>query len=577
MSIVRRLGVAAVVVALVTTLLAGNVVIAAHQTVLDPGFVTDTLEEENAYEAVHEEVLSNGSLPVGDSETLPPFAADLAGEIVTPGYIESQTEANIDRTYGYLHGSRDSLVVVVDTKPLKERTGEAVAAAVQNVSARELAAFAGFEGASLEGVPVNSSTLFSLSEGPESFSDSRAEVRSVARDRLLTRLVDSQFDQSSNDELLRLVVEDYNSDDYTEEEKEQLVADRESEIRTALREQIEAERGDEIDSTVETLLNQSRSDLKSQYATFDTGFGSDVDSAAGDLVGVYIDGLLAPDVTYDEFSADLNATKADLGTALGDVARDRLDEQVSDQLVLSNQLGTEARENVVRARAGVVAMDVLGWFLPLLALVLAGLIWVVSDAVETAVLWSGVAALVAGAPGYVAATLFGPQVEQTVRDSFPEEQAALADVAVGFLSSTLGAFSAQSLLLAVAGAVLVVVGGAVRFGLVDLPGSDGDDSGFDSAASRDSTEADERDGSVVEDTDSTETDAEPETVEAEPEAEVDAEPETVEADSEAEADAEPEAEADAEPEAEADAEPEGPSADDSSETEESPAEGDDVL
>lgn len=558
MSIARRLGVAAVVVALVTTLFAGNVVIAAHQTVLDPGFVTDTLDEENAYEAIHEQVLSDGSLPVGDAETLPPFASDLAGEIVTPGYIQSQTEANIDRTYGYLHGSRDSLVVVVDTEPLKERTDDAVAAAVQNVSARELADFAGFDGGSLDGVPVDSSTLFALSDGPESFSDSRTEVRSVARDRLLTRLVDSQFEQSSNDELLELVIDDYNSDDYTEEEKEQLVADRESEIRTALREQIEAERGEEIDDTVTTLLNQSRSDLKSQYATFDTGFGSEVDSAAGDLVGVYIDGLLTPDVTYDEFSSELNATKADLGSAIGDVARERLDEQVSDQLVLSNQLGTEARENVVRARASIVLMDVLGWFLPLLALVLAGLIWVVSDAVETAALWSGVAALLAGAPGYAATTLFGSQVEQNVQSAFPEDQTALADVAVGLISDTLSTLSAQSLLLVVAGAVLALVGGAVRFGVVDLPGSDADDSGFDTTTSRDSTGSDERDSSVVEDTDSAEADS----PEADPVDAGSAEADSVEADS---------------IETETNSEPETPSADEHSDAEESTAESDDVL
>jgi hypothetical protein len=475
MSIARRLGVFAVVVCLTLTLLAGNVVVATHQTVLDPGFVTDSLAEEESYEVIHEEALSNDSLPIGDAESLPPFADNIVGQLITPEYIQSQTESNIERAYGYFHGSEDELVLVVDTRPIKDRADDAVASAVENTSTRELAEFAGFESGSFSGIDVNSSVLFGLSEGPEEFSQSRQEIRTVARDRLLDRLVDARFEQSSNDELLSLVIDNYDSEEYTDEEKAQMVSERESEIRAALRKELEAERGDEIDQTVTTLLNDSRSDVKAEYTTFDTGFGEEVDTAAGDLVGVYVDGLLAPDITYEEFSTELNAEKSELGAALGDAAQDRLDEAVADQLVLTDQLDAETKRNLVRARATVVLMDVLGWFLPLLALVLAGLIWVVSDEIETAALWTGVSAILAAVPGYAGGILATNAIQTQVSNAVPEEQAAVGDLAVGLVTQTFGTLSSQSLFLLIGGVLLTIAGAAVRLGLVDLDDSGGFD------------------------------------------------------------------------------------------------------
>ena len=49
MAVARRLGVAVVVVVLTLTLVTGNVVVAGHQTVLDPDYVTETVAEEDGY------------------------------------------------------------------------------------------------------------------------------------------------------------------------------------------------------------------------------------------------------------------------------------------------------------------------------------------------------------------------------------------------------------------------------------------------------------------------------------------------------------------------------------------------
>ncbi len=503
MSLVRRLAVAVVVVCLTLTLFTGNVLIAAHQTVLDPGYVTDTVESEDGYEAIHAEVVGNGTLPIGDGETLPPFALDLVGRIVTPEYIQNQTEQNVERLYGYLHGSESQLVVAVDTRPLKQRTETAVAATVRNTSAREIAEFAGVETQEVQGVSVSTELLFGMEESQSNFQSARSEVRDVARERALDRLVQRQFDVLPPDRLLPLVIEDYDSDEYTDEEKRELVAERESEIRAALRERTVEQRGDEIDALVSQLLNESRPELKSRFGGIETGFGSGVDTEARDLVGVYVDGLLAPNVTYDEFDAALTREKAQLGDELGAAARNRLDTAAPDRLVVTDVLPAEGRRAFVRARAVVVLLDVLGWLLPLLALALAGQFWVVADEEGTALLWTGVSGLAAGGGGLALGSVVGTAVSERARSALPDTGTKVAEVVLSVIGGVFQTLSTQSLLLLGGGVVFALVGGLARFDVIDLPwgggggggaggeagprGDDGEDDGDSASGGDDQT------------------------------------------------------------------------------------------
>ena len=135
MAVARRLGVAVVVVVLTLTLVTGNVVVAGHQTVLDPDYVTETVAEEDGYEAIHAELIGDGALPI---ETLGPLdgsAAEILGEIAPPEYLQSQTETNLQNLYAYLHGNDRGLRLVVDTAPVKNRTGAVVADRVADLVA----------------------------------------------------------------------------------------------------------------------------------------------------------------------------------------------------------------------------------------------------------------------------------------------------------------------------------------------------------------------------------------------------------------------------------------------------------
>ena len=426
MAVARRLGVAVVVVVLTLTLVTGNVVVAGHQTVLDPDYVTETVAEEDGYEAIHAELIGDGALPI---ETLGPLdgsAAEILGEIVPPEYLQSQTETNLQNLYAYLHGNDRGLRLVVDTAPVKNRTGAVVADRVANTSARELASFAGVEPESVGGFDIDSELLLGIGEDRETFRQARGQVREQVRER---------------------------------------VAD--------------GEESAEADRRVNQTLRELRPTVRERFADVDTGLGGEVDTAAGELVGVYVDGLLAPNATYDGFQANLTTAKTRLGEALGDTVERQLDRRLADQVAPTDYLPAETRQPFLQLRAVVVFLDVLGWLLPLLAVAVAAQLWVLADDPGTPVMWTGVAGVLAGGPSYFLAGVAESALAEQLRAALPEVGADLLGVVVALAAGVFGTLSAQSLALAVGGGVCVVAGALVRFDVVDLPGDGGDGPGGD--------------------------------------------------------------------------------------------------
>ncbi|MFB6217790.1 MAG: hypothetical protein ABEH77_01205, partial [Halobacteriaceae archaeon] len=445
-----------------------------HRTVLDPGFVKNSLAEEDVYETIHETALEEGQFPLVDSESLPPFATDIAARVITPDYLRNQTGANIDRAYAYLHGERETPGLAVNLTPAVERTDEAVAATVANTSIRELVETIGVGSLAPAGAPVNTSTVLMLTDGPDAYREARERFREGIREAAIDRVVNTTFQQARNDNkdfLLNLVIEDYNPNDYTEEEKEELVAENEADIKAELREQVLAERGDEIDQQINETLDSTRSNLEENLGNPNTGLSDAVDREAGDLLVVFVDGLAAEDLAYEEFRSRLDQQKAELGVALGDFAQSELEARLAEQnqvedgrVVLTDQLPPNAEQRLSTARTAVGIVDILGIALPLAALALVALLWFISSA-ATAALWTGVAALLAGIPVFVGARIGGARLEALVAANAP--------------ASEFGSTAAQSLALAVVGLLLAAVGAALRLGLVELPvgGESGENGG----------------------------------------------------------------------------------------------------
>ncbi|MFB6197640.1 MAG: hypothetical protein ABEI52_05140, partial [Halobacteriaceae archaeon] len=172
----------------------------------------------------------------------------LLEDIITESYVETQAEANIDRTYSYLHGESATLNLYLETEPIVEQTDEAVTSRVMSLPTRKLISVVSLP---KEPIAIEQSQLSTLTSGRDGYSDARQSFRADVRDKVLTRATERAFQEYSNDELLNLVIEDYNPDNYSEAEKERMVDNRESEIKSALRDRINEQRSEEISNRVD--------------------------------------------------------------------------------------------------------------------------------------------------------------------------------------------------------------------------------------------------------------------------------------------------------------------------------------
>lgn len=460
---------------LTTTLGLSLTVATAHQTVLDPDFVANGIEEEGGYDLVLEQVAAaagsggttaSGTTANGTTTDAGDGGSDQSGPIdrqallqraIDEAYLENQTERNVDRLYAYLHGNREQVNLSIDLRPAKANAAEAVEAEIQNASLAELASTSG---ASLPG-PVDADLLARLTANESSYRAAKADFRASLRERVIDETADRLYESRDEDELLALVIEDYDPNDHSESEKRRIVADREAEIKTALREQIRAERGDEIDARVDDRLDRLRNSTAN--ATGDT----ELQTAALELQTVLLRGLTT-DQSYDAFRSDLDAAKADLATLVGDQAAATLNEQTPDRIDLTQNVGEGATQALASARTGVVWLDRLAIALPVVVGVLVGLIyWLkgsllgVSWTLGSTMVWTGL-------PTYLLLGFASTQLERraAAMATDPQQRQVTAFV-VDVFQRILGTVGALSLTLTVAGAVLVGVALAGKYGALE--------------------------------------------------------------------------------------------------------------
>ncbi len=477
MSVLRNAALVLLVVLLAVDLAAANAVVAADRTVLNPGFVTTTLEEEGAYEQAEPIVLEQLPTDQLEGEDAPPLPVDpqtVAAAAVDPAYLQAQIEPNIERTYAYLHGNRQDLELTIDLEPAKTAIADSVEAELTNASPTELVdAFGGNEDLSFEaeGVTIELSTVAEMAEEESTFEAERAALREAIRDRVIARLVNQSFAEASNDELLALVIDDYDPTAYNDSEKEQLVADNEPEIRAALRDRIESERGGEIDDAVDQQLAEKRERIRTEVKQNLNESLSDVAPVvrepAVDLVLVGVDGYVA-DVTHDEFSAEFDAATDDLAAGISVLIERKLDEEVPDELDLTEQLDPSARQSLEDARQAVGIVDLLSMGLPALGAVLIGLVFLVSRSVAVTGIGAGVGLTIGGLPPLIGTGLVRSRLQDAIASA--ELPAAMGDLVLGVVGQVMDAVFLQSAVVSGVGVVVLAAGLALHFGVVALPG-----------------------------------------------------------------------------------------------------------
>lgn len=474
MGIFRSVGVVVLVVLLTINLTAANVAVGVDRTVLDPGFVTSTLASEDAYESLTsvtmDQLAGMNESSNGSFDRFPVAPEDILARSVTPAYLRGQTEANVERNLAYLHGERDEPRIAVDLRPVKENVTAAIVTELQDVTVAELLGMFS-PGTDTTSAPdqLSLSLLIQMSESEHQYQEARQEFRSAVREQVVDTLVDEALAEATNDELLALVIDGYDPDAYSEAEKASMVDDRTAEIRDALRSSIEANEGDAIDEQIAANLTAYREEIRSEVLTQIEGssdqLGPGASSALSDLVGVGLDGLTT-DMSYAEFRTELEAAKDELAVALGDRLSQTLDESVPDQFDLTAQMDQSALDGLAQARKAVQIVDLLAVALPVAAVVLVGLLWLLSRSLVTTLLGPGVASLVAGGTGFAGAKLAPDLLRARIPADAAGDQGLQAgiDLALAIVDRVFGAFAFQSGLLLGLGVVLVGLALAFKTG-----------------------------------------------------------------------------------------------------------------
>ena len=429
----RRLGLGVLAVALFVTLVSANLIVGADRTVLDAEFVTETLESEGVYAVAVAEMetqlearaQAEATLEEGGEREGEP-APGATGEF--PG--NSERGADVDRlldrvvTPAYLQSQVETNVVGMYDY-LHGREDELVLE-VDLVPLKERLApeLAATFTADLSTVDP---TLAAMAESEEAFRAERAAFTARQLERI----------QAETDEEL------------SEAELRARYDERRPEIRAELLAEFEA--AQENEETPEEL-----------------------DAAILGLAAVRVDGLVAPDATYESFQMDLDTARNDLDAAVETMLAAEIDESVPDTVDPAENMDPEATSTLASLRTGVQLIDTLTYVLPLLAFGLTAVIhWGTTRRSSTLLVVGGVTT-VAGLGWIVGLTL----AQQALTSEFEAFVAAgtvnpaLVDALQGVTERLFGVFTTQSWLLVGLGSVFVGGGFGLRQGMLpvaDLP------------------------------------------------------------------------------------------------------------
>ncbi len=434
----RSIAVGGLLFVLVVSLGMATVTIGAERTVLNGDFVADSLESEDAYAVAVEEITSQLEDEAGTTPTEPgqPAIDDLFPRVLTASYLQNQTEANIDRAYAYLHGDRDDIYLAINTTPLKDRMADELVA--QLLSEQSLSNF--------------DQRLGSMATNQSAYQAAREEFK----DEQLAR-IQAETDRELSDAELQRV--------YDEQREE---------IRTRLIEQMESEvAGSDQPAELEPVLVE--------------------------LGTLRINALMDPDMTYEQFTTELAETREDLEATVRDLVRTQLDEELPDEMELSEQLGPQEREQLEQLRGVVGILDMLVYVLPLVVLLVALLIGWVTVARSSAFLAVGSGTAVLGVISALGFMGVGSRAETEIASMAGGGNVppAMTELVAALVSRTVSVFTTQSWLIALLGVVLIALGIAIRRELVPIE---------DTPSETDESSADHEHGSANDSTDG-ETDA----------------------------------------------------------------------
>jgi Ca2+/Na+ antiporter len=542
-SIGRKVGLAVIALLLTLSLTGSAVLFTGNQTVLSGEFVKESANESELYDGVRETLvdragdeLENASISDGPI-ALEVDAAAVANESITDEFVRTQAESNIDRLYAFLNGERETLNLSVDTTTVQDNLAEALGeeAGDIDIPAAIDEATGGVDtevGDTGVTFPLNGTTFERMESGEDAYNEQRRQFQN----RVEAALLDRAYQQRSPAELLVLIGEDPRQ--YTEAERQQIVENREEEIKTAIAET------DQFQQAFDTALEEGRdvvvNRIDAQIGEQLSDRGTAVRDPVRELAVAMVDGLFT-DQSHDTFTDRTDQARTDLADAVEQLARDRIQENFPAEIALTEDIDEEQQETLDEI-AGYVQLTgpfVLGLFL--FALLLVGGGYALSRSAATTLLTAGSSAAISGVTLLLVATVGGDLVlDEVAAIEVEEEVAPAVDFAVTLLGQTFDLLTTVSAALLVAGLVAGVAGVYLRRSDTESGADAGTDDRTDAGADPETEgETDAEAGSEVDDTG------------AGPDAEADADAETA-PEAEAETDADTEADLDTEAETDAD-------------------------
>ncbi|AWB27072.1 hypothetical protein [Halococcoides cellulosivorans] len=447
MSLARSVATVLLAGLLFASVLGANATVAADQTVLDDEFVADRLTDSEVTASVSESLLDG----VGDQQSA--FVDDRV-ESVVEGYVASQTDALVSEVYAYLHGDRAELTLTVETAPLIENLS---AAAEQRVREEDpIALVRNYSEGSIEerfagSTSVTSDDLARLDDNASSYETVRTEVRADIRERVVDELVDELYAEVTTDELLALVIDDYDPTAYSDAEKQRLLDEYDAEIRAALEQRVEQTRGEEIDRRVQSRLD----DLAGSVSTDEA---DNVSAAATAMGGTYVQGV-AGEMDYATFDTQVTAAQDTLAVAVGDRVAADLQAQLPAEMALAESMPAEQRSQLDTVASAVQLLDVLVFVFPVIAIAAIGLLFLLTGSIGRTAGVTGVTLTIVGVLT-VGGSLIGRSLLADRLAALPEP---IGGVIESFALDTIGQVSAQSLWVLVVGLAFVVVAVGVRY------------------------------------------------------------------------------------------------------------------
>ncbi|CCQ33076.1 hypothetical protein [Halorhabdus tiamatea] len=232
------------------------------------------------------------------------------------------------------------------------------------------------------------------------------------------------------------------------------------------RDDAEATLAHSFDRELTTRLSEAGTEVKADAADrIRSEYGDQVSAdTIEDVVALQntvVDGLVAPNLTYEAYASQREDAEAALAASLVAELTDRIDEQVDDRIEVGNVTG-EGADALDTVRTGVGLLGTLALVLPLLFLALIGVVYAITRSVHRTVATTGYSLLVAGIVGAAVGSLASDPVVDLVDTALESSSDELAGTGVveairSLIDGLFNTLTMQSVVLAVLGLVLVAV------------------------------------------------------------------------------------------------------------------------